>query len=74
MNVHDAKLLLTNVEKFEASNFGLESDNRNVWSKNASLKKEDEGRCVVWYRIDSRLKSRTFYDFTMALNFLVKQK
>lgn len=70
MNVHDYKLRLTNVEKSDVANFGLECNDLIAWSKNASLKKEDEGRCVVWYRIDGRLKSRTFYDFTMALTFL----
>ena len=70
MNVHDYKLRLTNVEKSDVANFGLECNDLMVWSKNASLKKEDEGRCVVWYRLDGRLKSRTFYNFTMALTFL----
>jgi hypothetical protein len=70
MNVHDYKLRLSNVEKNAVANIGLECNDLIVWSKNASLKKEDEGRCVVWYRLDGRLKSRTFYDFTMALTFL----
>jgi hypothetical protein len=51
MNAHDYKLRLTNVEKNDVANFGLECNDLIAWSKNASLKKEDEGRCVVWYGI-----------------------
>jgi hypothetical protein len=69
MNVHDYKRRLTNVEKHAVVNMGLECNDLIVWSKNASLKKEDEGRCVVCYRLDGTLRSRCFYDFTMALDF-----
>lgn len=74
MNFHDYKLRLTNVEKNDVANFGLECNDLTVWSKNASLKKEDEGRCVVWYRLGDKPKSRTFYDFTTALTFLIDSK
>ena len=68
MNVHDAKLLLTNVEKFAAQTMGFECDDRRVWSKFAMLKKEDGGYATVF----AGPKVRSFLDFADALTFMKK--
>ena len=68
MNVHDAKLLLTNVEKFAAQAMGFECDDRRVWSSFAMLKKEDGGYATVFVGP----KVRSFSDFENALIFMKK--
>ncbi len=69
MNAADYKLLLTNVEKYEAGLAGLESNDRNVWGNGYQMKKNDCGTFTVQYRKEG-LKSRTFYDFRSALDFM----
>lgn len=69
MNAADYKLLLTNVEKYEAVQAGLQANCRNVWGNGFTLRKDDGGAFVVQYRKEG-LKSRTFYNFQSALDFM----
>ncbi len=69
MNAADYKLLLTNVEKHQAGLAGLNSDDRFVWGNGFTLKKDDRGAFRVHYRKEG-LKSRIFYDFRSALDFM----
>lgn len=71
MNVADYKLLLTNFEKYEAVQAGLQANCRNVWGNGFTLRKDDCGTFVVQYRKQG-LKSLTFYDFRSALDFMSK--
>lgn len=68
MNVHDARLMLTNSEKSAAHNLGLESDDRLVWSKSGMMKKEDGD----WYTVFIGPKSRRFSSVNSALEFLAR--
>lgn len=70
MNAVDCKLLLTNVEKYEAGLAGLESNDRNVWGNGFRMKKNDCGTFLVQYRKGGRRNSITFYDFRSALDFM----
>ena len=71
MNAADYKLLLTNVEKYQAGLAGLNSNDRFVWGNGFQMKKNDGGTFVVHYRNEG-LKFKTFYNFQSALDFMSK--